>query len=394
MEVLEKKTKRKKHGESILSLTNICIKLEQYPVKNLKIGLLNSHEDVNKTELFFEGRLVDGLPFTLLKLKNSDILNCKIHDSSLFIDQIKNPRYGLRNFYHCIDTLAKTMENFAYCYDNSVLINTQLLTLNDKLTRHLYHKNTLSAILQSYTANSSLIYEKDIRNWGCFRHIITTIVNNKIQVSPLTRHFRHRKNNHSISIRNRWRITMGLESDNENKYGGPLSITIINRNANRVRKILNLRYLVAAMKEMKWNVNVIEMENLSISEQFSLIQNTSTLIGYHGAGLRWATFLHPHAAEIQVIGLPCSYESHSKMNFRKRYAIIHGDLNSMSTNHNQSYHDELCRQLIQKKYQIKKKVFDTWIENNTVSDIRALNVIVNIVDVINTIKRIDPVLNP
>ena len=71
--------------------------------------------------------------------------------------------------------MQKTMENFAYCYDNSVLINTQLLTLNDKLTRHLYHKNTLSAILQSYTANSSLIYEKDIRNWGCFRHIITTI---------------------------------------------------------------------------------------------------------------------------------------------------------------------------------------------------------------------------
>ena len=216
--------------------------------------------------------------------------------------------------------------------------------------------------------------------------------------------------------RSSWQKALGLEARKPNSTivwdycNSPASvpqITIIQR--QNTRRILNLDYVVVAFKKRGWHVTVAHLEELSVTEQFLMMQNTTTLIGVHGAGLAWARLLPSEAAEIQVIGLPCSLESPSKQNFvsAKRYRILPSSLDAINTEVDEAATKRYCEVLRRSNDMgMKNKaalsadelrildgssIFDTGIGT---ADVRKYEAILSIPDVVRTVSEIDPVLNP
>mmetsp|Transcript_10273 Transcript_10273/g.26987 ORF Transcript_10273/g.26987 Transcript_10273/m.26987 type:complete len:397 (-) Transcript_10273:1063-2253(-) len=75
-------------------------------------------------------------------------------------------------------------------------------------------------------------------------------------------------------------------------------VTIIERLESR--HITNLQAVTKVLEARGWHVEVVNLEKMSIDEQFAAMRKTTTLLGYHGAGLSWAQLLPPDTAEIQV----------------------------------------------------------------------------------------------
>jgi hypothetical protein len=141
---------------------------------------------------------------------------------------------------------------------------------------------------------------------------------------------------HMSSSRSYWCTALNSQCD----LPSDVTITLIQREVNR--RILNIDLVCSALRSIGWYVNVLYLEKLSISDQFRAVQNSTTIIGYHGAGLSWSRWTHPDAAEIQLIGFPCIHESHSSMKFKKRYSIQHAALNSIGANLNQTLANLFC----------------------------------------------------
>jgi hypothetical protein len=144
------------------------------------------------------------------------------------------------------------------------------------------------------------------------------------------------------SSRSYWCNTLKTECALPSK----VTITLIQRQNSR--HILNINFVVSSLRKLGWLVNVIYLEELSVSDQFRVVQNSTTIIGYHGAGLSWSQWIHPDAAEIQLIGFPCAYESHSSMKYKRRYSIQHAALDSIGTNMKETLANMFCS-LIEKK---------------------------------------------
>merc|ERR1712146_158622 len=128
-------------------------------------------------------------------------------------------------------------------------------------------------------------------------------------------------------------------------------------------------------------------------EQFMAVQNATTLVGYHGAGLSWARWAHPDAAEIQLIGLPCSFESHSNMHFQKRYSIQHSILGGIGLNTNQTEEDYFCRLLHNREHRAKLSEEEIKYLSSRDGDVRHYDAVVDIPALVETIRKIDVTLN-
>lgn len=162
---------------------------------------------------------------------------------------------------------------------------------------------------------------------------------------------------------------------------------------------------------------------------FAAMRRTTTLIGYHGAGLSWARMLPPDSAEIQVpstilfidqsnqgenrralgdasrllyapivplcdqvIGFPCAYESYSPMKYSKRYAILPAEWRTAFASEADA--NEFCdavRRFDAKRQHLTKS--ESGLIGNQSIDVRQYNATVDIPDLIRIIQRLDPILN-
>ena len=109
-----------------------------------------------------------------------------------------------------------------------------------------------------------------------------------------------------------------------------------------------MQHIVKAMRDQGWNVRTVRLECFSIDEQFQVMANTTTLIGYHGTGLAWNRMLPLHAASIQVHGLPCVSDINgltSKMFKTRRgpYTVLHSALSVIGVEENQTRANMRCR---------------------------------------------------
>ena len=144
----------------------------------------------------------------------------------------------------------------------------------------------------------------------------------------------------NVDWKSRWRANVELLGNLSNttmldNCAAPAAvprITVIQR--LRTRRIFNLDYIVLAMRKRGWEVRVVNLEDFSVTDQYLIMQNTTTLIAYHGAGLAWARVLPRHAAEIQVIGLPCSIEPRESGQMwvpKHRYRLVHSSVDAIGT---------------------------------------------------------------
>jgi hypothetical protein len=263
-------------------------------------------------------------------------------------------RYSASNFYHAIDDVEPsvhflgTVENhLSLCGATSLVLMRQGLDkMRDSLEMRLFKSAT--GTLRAYTIGQT---KKNVVH--CFRGAWMQVsvpglkpfdpsVPYKIEVSsPIS----------TINWRAHWRENLGLGTKSGTVWdhcAAPSKvprITLIQR--LHTRRIMNNEYIEVAMRTRGWDVNVVNLEGLPVEDQFAIMQNTTTLIAYHGAGLAWAKVLPKHAAEIQVIGLPCSLESHSRENFvpPDRYRIVHSSLDVVNTEVDENMTKRYCEVL-------------------------------------------------
>ena len=161
------------------------------------------------------------------------------------------------------------------------------------------------------------------------------------------------------------------------------SITIINR--AKIRQIENLQQILKAIRARGWDVRNVRLECLSMDEQMRIMTNTTTLIGYHGAGLAWSRMLPLHAATIQVHGLPC-LSVNEKSDFQNKmfnagrgpYAVLHSVLHANNSKATQAHIDMICKAG----------------KMRGIRDMRKMNATIDILELLRTIEREDPMLAP
>ena len=205
-----------------------------------------------------------------------------------------------------------------------------------------------------------------------------------------------------VGPRKLWRRGLGLGEEMRcpNAHRTAPRVTIIERTKNR--HISNLRDIQKAMEALGWTVRVVNLECMSMGEQFAAMQHSTTLIGYHGAGLSWARLLPGDSASIQVIGFPCWYESHSSMHFTgSRYASLHSTLHGGKDGsggtweqqfQNQTAADAFCRAARKRKKNLTPE--EAAAAEGRSLDVRKYNATLDVSQVIDAVRRIDPVLSP
>ena len=198
------------------------------------------------------------------------------------------------------------------------------------------------------------------------------------------------------NVRDQWRLHLGLANDTQGwPKDGKTTVVIANRLKNR--RIINVKEVEAALRSRGWKVKVVAFEGMSVDEQFTAIQDATTYIGAHGAGLRWGQYLHPRAAMMQLVGFPCAIEVQTKMGFRPRYAVIRSLLPNITTDADFARADRWCKLL--SRHQIGTKfpplsVKDAAALGEWKRDVRLYDVNVDIAMLIRAVEMLDPVQAP
>jgi hypothetical protein len=326
-------------------------------------------------------------------------------------------KFDANNMYHAIEDIESAVrfigtieEHIAKCGSTTaVLLRQGLDSMHDSLEMRLFKSAT--GTLRAYK-----IAKPDSEVLHCFRGVWLQV---KVPgLKPYDPKSPYRLEVDQIPIRTsdwrlKWQQKLGLVSGTLNPVAWDYcyspsevpQITVIQRLHSR--RILNLDYVVLAMQKRGWRVNVVSLEGLSVDEQFLAMQNTTTLIAYHGAGLAWARLLPGHAAEVQVIGLPCSLESHSKQNYAEanRYRILHSSLDAVNAEVDSNATRRYCEVLRRSNIvgvKNRKSLTDDEVQilegssifETATADVRKYDAILSIPDVIQTITEIDPVLSP
>ena len=180
------------------------------------------------------------------------------------------------------------------------------------------------------------------------------------------------------------------------KLGQKTTIVINLRKKNR--RILNIDEVKVALLARNWSVKVVEFESMSIDEQFLAVQDATTYIGSHGAGLRWGQFIHKQAAIMQLVGFPCSIELQSKMGVRPRYAVIRSLHESIKTKADAERAERWCK--IATEHQIGLKSASPLREEDAALlsewkvDVRLYDVNADVDMLVRAVEMLDPVQAP
>lgn len=105
-------------------------------------------------------------------------------------------------------------------------------------------------------------------------------------------------------------------------------VTVVHRLKNR--KLLNVAYLVRALKDAGYLVTVVSLECMPLEAQLALVSNSSTLLGVHGAGLTLGHALPQDALVIELRSAPCTEEARGvPYQMRRRNEIIPAPLDAV-----------------------------------------------------------------
>lgn len=285
--------------------------------------------------------------------------------------------WSMKNAYHTFDELHNIPKflNLA----EKLSDDGRVIPLLAHFTKR-WNVTTYFQILGSMTNGSRLYSKKNLE--VCFRRLVMKI---PVKIEDLRKTFvglQEKSVDSVLSSRSLWCNALFADC----KLPKKTTVTIIQR--LRSRKILNLDYLVKALKKQKWAVNVVNFECMNIHAQFIAVQNSTTLIGTHGAGLSWSRWLHRDAAEIQLIGFPCAFEARSRMDYAQKYSIHHADIHATTLEINQTVLDHLCE--IRKKPIHELDVNDKALRAATDYDVRNYDTVVDIPALVNSIKNLDP----
>jgi len=145
-----------------------------------------------------------------------------------------------------------------------------------------------------------------------------------------------------VDVFQRWKKANDLIPDDLSRFFRyPPRVAFIRREINR--NILNHDAAMKALTSLGWMVHELNFNSsVPFRDQLLGVQNITTLIGYHGAGLSLARVMHPLAAEIQVQGYPCPIEAHSSMKFRRAYAIMPSVKNTLRDDATNNLADRFC----------------------------------------------------
>ncbi|KAF3087773.1 hypothetical protein TWF102_010397 [Orbilia oligospora] len=99
----------------------------------------------------------------------------------------------------------------------------------------------------------------------------------------------------------RRRILKHLKISTARDLHSPINLTFIDRKGSR--KLTNSKELTDALIAAypKVNVKVVDMADLTLKEQISLVVNTDVLVGVHGAGHTHAFFLPPQSSLVEIL---------------------------------------------------------------------------------------------
>lgn len=288
--------------------------------------------------------------------------------------------WNLNNLYHCLHDMqhAFTLVSLSRSL-NSKLREALVLAHYKYVDKPGWNSTVCFQLLRSFSGTTKM-FTMDNGYDGCFRQVVLEVDTPAKNLTALLPYREEKEEPGRSYLRSRWCSVLQIDCE----LPKTRTVTIINR--LKSRKILNLGFVRAAIEEKGWLVNVLELECMSIPEQFKAIQNTTTLVGYHGAGLSWARYIHPQAAEIQLVGYSCNFESHSSMKFTSKYSILHSDLRAIGENTNQSEADKWCEVLLLKN----KSASDEEFLNRHNRDVRQYDTVVDIPELIRTIDFLDP----
>lgn len=359
-------------NDKYLVLSNVCVADEGVRGLKLRVESVNSMSRLFSEQWGPSGRrnysvYVDALDTS----KEADWLDYTVAYVSTPL------KWSMKNIYHSFDDLydVPRLLNLARNLSNGMKSVPMLAHYSQRWNRTAYFQ-----IIDSMSGRSPLYYKTDKE--VCLRRLVM-----KTQVKPQTLRtifagLEEKAIAHIPSSRTVWCDAMNTNCQLPKKT----TVTIIQRLRNR--KILNLDFVVKALRKRGWAVNIVNFECMTISNQFVAIQNSTTLIGTHGAGLSWARWLHRDAAEIQLIGFPCAFESHSRMNYVKRYSIEHADIHAIGSEVNQTRADHLCE--IRGKPDRLLSESDKELKAATNYDIRRYDTVIDIPALVGTIEKLDP----
>ena len=170
-------------------------------------------------------------------------------------------------------------------------------------------------------------------------------------------------------------------------------VVIIQRRRSRI--ILNAKLIMRSLTYLGISNSLVYLEDHTVEEQFVIMQNATTLIGVHGAGLSWARFLHPRSAVIQLSPYPCHFDIHSPVSFgfQIRYGIVQSSLRATSPFINVSDANTVCSLLEMIRNSRKQLTEEEDALHKLFShEVRFHDVTVDIPGLIEGIRNLDSVL--
>jgi hypothetical protein len=311
-------------------------------------------------------------------------------------------QYSASNLYHALVDVQTDFVQFVGSlreHQRKCGRRDPVVVLRQQLARNANIPNVPSVELSLAAASSGVFnfYQLDKTALSCFREIWVKAGRGAVG-APMTDGDGHCQIP-KVGPRTLWRRDLGLgdEVACPNTRQQVPSVTIIERLSSR--HITNVVDIKDAMLALGWNVRVVNLECMTMDEQFAAMQHTTTLIGYHGAGLTWSRLLPGNAASVQVIGFPCSFESHSSMQFTTRYTILHSNIRDGVDGRgvkwqfpNQSAAEAFCGAVRKKNKDLTNA--EAAAAAGRSLDVRKYNATLNVTEVIETVRGLDPVLNP
>ena len=316
-----------------------------------------------------------------MQLHNSRLeRNGTVHDANLFLISF-NLQYSVENLYHSINQFVGPAVGLFNTIAAEILREGSAA-----LTAYFFQRET------AFLANNSMPWmlwntmtvphERYFQmRESCFYSVLLEI--NETSLNTLSKHFDFKSSpilpQHYFS---HFKHTHGFSEEQVgySYYEFPPRIGLIKRLNSR--SILNHDSIIASLLAQGYEVYPLVFDGLSITAQAMIVQNLTTLVGYHDA-VYWGTAMHKDAAVIEIQGWPCPKTTHSPMGSGDRFRILPTLIDSPGpTAHSIFPQNGVVNQCRAAN------------ATNITDDVRLLDAVVNISLLEETLRVIDPVLRP
>ena len=321
---------------------------------------------------------------SIMQLHNSRLeRNGTVHDANLFLISF-NLQYSVENLYHSINQFVGPAVGLFNTIAAEILREGSAA-----LTAYFFQRET------AFLANNSMPWmlwntmtvphERYFQmRESCFYSVLLEI--NETSLNTLSKHFDFKSSpilpQHYFS---HFKHTHGFSEEQVgySYYEFPPRIGLIKRLNSR--SILNHDSIIASLLAQGYEVYPLVFDGLSITAQAMIVQNLTTLVGYHGAGLAWGTAMHKDAAVIEIQGWPCPKTTHSPMGSGDRFRILPTLIDSLRADSAFNLSSKWCA---------SESIAEAANRTNITDDVRLLDAVVNISLLEETLRVIDPVLRP